>query len=91
MDGVDSSVAPSIKDVASMIFFMEPPERISELYLMVRDVPSGSGVPLARSERFELPTLGIEIRCSIQLSYERTRPLIGTAGSRCHAIWRQHF
>src|SRR5258708_13973475 len=26
---------------------------------------------LARSERFELPTLGIEIRCSIQLSYER--------------------
>jgi hypothetical protein len=28
-------------------------------------------VSLARSERFELPTLGIEIRCSIQLSYER--------------------
>src|SRR5713226_9734030 len=27
---------------------------------------------MARSERFELPTLGIEIRCSIQLSYERT-------------------
>src|SRR3954453_12081977 len=27
--------------------------------------------PVARSERFELPTLGIEIRCSIQLSYER--------------------
>jgi hypothetical protein len=26
---------------------------------------------LERSERFELPTLGIEIRCSIQLSYER--------------------
>ena len=26
---------------------------------------------LARSERFELPALGIEIRCSIQLSYER--------------------
>ena len=25
---------------------------------------------LAHSERFELPTLGIEIRCSIQLSYE---------------------
>ena len=25
---------------------------------------------MARSERFELPTLGIEIRCSIQLSYE---------------------
>ena len=30
-------------------------------------------VALARSERFELPTLGIEIRCSIQLSYERVR------------------
>lgn len=29
---------------------------------------------MARSERFELPTLGIEIRCSIQLSYERERP-----------------
>src|SRR5436305_3445 len=29
---------------------------------------------MARSERFELPTLGIEIRCSIQLSYERLRP-----------------
>ena len=28
---------------------------------------------LARSERFELPALGIEIRCSIQLSYERVR------------------
>jgi hypothetical protein len=28
-------------------------------------------ISLARSERFELPTLGIEIRCSIQLSYER--------------------
>jgi hypothetical protein len=27
--------------------------------------------PLARSERFELPTLGFEVRCSIQLSYER--------------------
>src|SRR5688572_27838664 len=28
---------------------------------------------MARSERFELPALGIEIRCSIQLSYERVR------------------
>jgi hypothetical protein len=28
---------------------------------------------VARSERFELPALGIEIRCSIQLSYERVR------------------
>ena len=28
-------------------------------------------IVLARSERFELPALGIEIRCSIQLSYER--------------------
>ena len=33
----------------------------------------GKQIPMAmaRSERFELPTLGIEIRCSIQLSYER--------------------
>jgi hypothetical protein len=29
---------------------------------------------LARSERFELPTLGFEVRCSIQLSYERVLP-----------------
>jgi hypothetical protein len=28
---------------------------------------------VARSERFELPTLGFEVRCSIQLSYERPR------------------
>jgi hypothetical protein len=28
---------------------------------------------VARSERFELPTLGFEVRCSIQLSYERVR------------------
>lgn len=32
---------------------------------------------MARSERFELPTLGIEIRCSIQLSYERLGPETG--------------
>ena len=30
---------------------------------------------MARSEGFEPPTLGIEIRCSIQLSYERVRGL----------------
>ena len=30
---------------------------------------------MARSERFELPTLGFEVRCSIQLSYERVRGL----------------
>ena len=30
---------------------------------------------VARSERFELPTLGFEVRCSIQLSYERVRGL----------------
>ena len=40
----------------------------------VRSVTYVSGpdsVSLARSEGFEPPTLGIEIRCSIQLSYER--------------------
>ena len=33
----------------------------------------GGLAELARSERFELPTLGFEVRCSIQLSYERVR------------------
>ena len=44
---------------------------------------TADGTKVARSERFELPTLGIEIRCSIQLSYERVRlPIIrlGPAG-----------
>ena len=36
--------------------------------------------PLARSERFELPTLGFEVRCSIQLSYERVSLFNGLAG-----------
>ena len=36
---------------------------------------------MARSEGFEPPTLGIEIRCSIQLSYERVPVRIAeTAG-----------
>jgi hypothetical protein len=34
---------------------------------------------LARSERFELPTLGFEVRCSIQLSYERINDFNGLA------------
>ena len=49
-----------------------------DLFPMQRGSPErggGSGLAdeyrVARSERFELPTLGIEIRCSIQLSYER--------------------
>jgi hypothetical protein len=36
---------------------------------------------MARSERFELPTLGFEVRCSIQLSYERISLFNGLAGS----------
>ncbi len=39
-------------------------------------VGSGDGAAMAHSERFERPTLGIEIRCSIQLSYECTRGTI---------------
>src|SRR6266849_4045720 len=35
---------------------------------------------LARSERFELPTLGFEVRCSIQLSYERASLFNGLGG-----------
>jgi hypothetical protein len=35
---------------------------------------------VAHSERFELPTLGIEIRCSIQLSYECTSVFNGLDG-----------
>ena len=40
-------------------------------------LPRISANSLARSEGFEPPTLGIEIRCSIQLSYERPGPGIG--------------
>src|SRR5258706_13428895 len=38
-------------------------------------------VSMARSERFELPTLGFEVRCSIQLSYERVSLFNGLAES----------
>jgi hypothetical protein len=34
---------------------------------------------LARPARFERATLGLEVRCSIQLSYERERPSQGAA------------
>jgi hypothetical protein len=42
-------------------------------YSLIKSKPVTSRVVvvLARSERFELPTLGFEVRCSIQLSYER--------------------
>ena len=42
--------------------------------------PERTRLSLARSERFELPTLGIEIRCSIQLSYERVGDPVGSTG-----------
>src|SRR4051794_11518613 len=38
---------------------------------------------VARSERFELPTLGIEIRCSIQLSYERVTGRLPEPAKAC--------
>ena len=46
----------------------------------------GSNPCLARSERFELPTLGIEIRCSIQLSYERSGDMIPKGVKRLSKI-----
>ena len=42
--------------------------------------PERNPASLARSERFELPTLGFEVRCSIQLSYERVSLFNGSAG-----------
>ena len=44
--------------------------------------PERNPASLARSERFELPTLGFEVRCSIQLSYERLSLFNGSAGAR---------
>jgi hypothetical protein len=40
-----------------------------------------AGLVLARSEGFEPPALGIEIRCSIQLSYERVSLFNTLAGN----------
>jgi hypothetical protein len=47
--------------------------------------PERTRTGVARSERFELPTLGIEIRCSIQLSYERVRH----DPEKCEAVFRK--
>jgi hypothetical protein len=44
---------------------------------------------LARSERFELPTLGFEVRCSIQLSYERVPGSITRLGGTGPAACRR--
>src|ERR1700757_4336991 len=41
------------------------------IFCKPRPDPAITGAMVARSERFELPTLGFEVRCSIQLSYER--------------------
>jgi hypothetical protein len=58
-----------------------------------QNVPFGSGsvykrlmdfekfAKVARSEGFEPPALGIEIRCSIQLSYERVSLFNALAGN----------
>jgi hypothetical protein len=55
-------------------------------------------IGLARSERFELPTLGFEVRCSIQLSYERVRgfdyqtwPNRATQRRRCPRAYQTHI
>jgi hypothetical protein len=55
--------------------------RMSALHTEIKlDFSLVAKLGVARSERFELPTLGIEIRCSIQLSYERVRPSITRLG-----------
>jgi hypothetical protein len=50
---------------------------------------------VARSERFELPTLGFEVRCSIQLSYERILECIGyqscSGSSMAELLWLLSF
>jgi hypothetical protein len=49
-------------------------------YSLIKSKPVTSRVVVvARSERFELPTLGFEVRCSIQLSYERVSLFNGLA------------
>ena len=48
--------------------------RLDEAYLlMVDDDPGRSLLGMVRPERFELPTLWFEAKCSIQLSYGRAK------------------
>ena len=52
----------------------------------MREVVVLQGLLVARSEGFEPPALGIEIRCSIQLSYERPGPEIGPQPRRLRSL-----
>ena len=81
--GVDGECAARAIMVGAMSAWSDPANldnplgtRLSPMS-QVRSVTYVSGLDrggLARSEGFEPPTLGIEIRCSIQLSYERPGP-----------------
>ena len=64
--GVSGPIFPHLKT-----FGFLPLHEVVDAARIRRAIPAKPLILLARSERFELPTLGIEIRCSIQLSYER--------------------
>jgi hypothetical protein len=49
------------------------PKSVTHVTVSVTHVPGQSRKKVARPERFELPTLWFEARCSIQLSYGRVK------------------